>query len=161
MINNWASGLQLQFYKICSEFFFQLPRYYTAAVVEVNPPENIGDNFATVAAVTDQMVDIIKSPETKNVDIIVLPEGVFNRVPTAIMLPTSPVFCDDANAHFLLRNISCAARDGNKYVVIDAYFKVYCTDDDQTFCSNKTDNTNMYNMAIAFDRNGVAVAKWV
>lgn len=128
-------------------------------MVEVNPPETIGDDFTTVAAVTDQMVDIIKSPETKNVDIIVLPEGVFNRVPTAILLPTSTVFCDDQNAHFLLRNISCAARDANKYVVIDAYFKIYCSDDDQTFCANKTDNTNMYNMAIAFDRNGIAVAK--
>lgn len=138
---------------------FQLPSYYTAAVVEVNPPQNVGDNFNTVAAVSQQMVDIIKSPETKTVDIMVLPEGLFNRVPTAILLPTSSLFCDDGDAHFLLRNISCAARDANKYVVINAYIKIYCSDDDQTFCANKTDNTNVYNMAIAFDRHGVAVAK--
>lgn len=139
--------------------YFQLPSYYTAAVVEANPPPNVGDDFATVAVVLHQMVDIIKSPETKDVDIMVLPEGLFNRLPTAILLPTTILFCDDENAHFLLRNISCAARDANKYVVINAYFKIHCSVDDQTFCANETDNTNVYNMAIAFDRNGVAVAK--
>lgn len=130
-------------------------------MVEVNPPETIGDDFGTVASVTDQMVKIIESPETKNVDIIVLPEGVFNRIETAVLLPTSTVFCDDHNAHFLLRNISCAARKGHKYVVIDAYIKVHCSNDDQKFCANKSDNTNMYNTAIVFDRNGIVVAKWV
>lgn len=128
-------------------------------MVEANPPPNVGDDFDTVAVVLQQMVEIIKSPETKNVDIMVLPEGLFNRLPTAILLPTSSLFCDDEDAHFLLRNISCAARDANKYVVINAYFKIYCSDDDQTFCANKTDDTNVYNMAIAFDRNGIAVAK--
>lgn len=125
----------------------------------MNPPETIGEDFSTVATITDQMVDIIKSNEIKSVDIIVLPEGLFNRVQTAVILPTSTVFCDDRNAHFLLRNMSCAARAASKYVVIDAYIKVKCSDDDQSFCANKTDHTNMYNMAIVFDRNGVAVAK--
>lgn len=130
-----------------------------AAVVEVNPPETIGDDFSTVAAVCDQMVNIIQSPETKDVDIIVLPEGVFNRIETAVLLPTSTVFCDDPTSHFLLRNISCAARNANKYVVIDAYIKVHCSNDDQKFCANKSDNTNMYNTAVVFDRNGIVVAK--
>lgn len=125
----------------------------------MNPPQNVGDDFSTVAVMTNQMVDIIRSPEMKSVDIIVLPEGLFNRLPTAILLPTSSLFCDDQSAHFLVRNISCAARVANKYVVINAYFKIYCSDDDQRFCANETDNTNVYNMAIAFDRNGVAVAK--
>lgn len=128
-------------------------------MVEANPPPNVGDDFAVVATILHQMVDIIKSPATKNVDIMVLPEGLFNRLPTFILLPTSTLFCDDEDAHFLLRNISCAARDAKKYVVINAYFKIYCANDDQTFCANKSDNTNVYNMAIAFDRNGVAVAK--
>lgn len=112
-----------------------------------------------MATLADQMIDIIKSPETKNVDIIVFPEALFNGERSAIILPKSTLFCDDQKAHFLLRNMSCAARDAHKYVVIDAYIKVYCSDDDQTFCANKTDSTNLYNMAIVFDRSGAVVAK--
>lgn len=126
-------------------------------MIEVNPPETIGED--TVAAVTDQMVDIIKSAETKNVDIIVLPEALFNRIETAVLLPSSAVFCDDHHAHFLLRNISCAARNANKYVVMNAYIKIDCSNDDQKFCANEIDNTNVYNMALAFDRSGIVVAK--
>lgn len=105
-----------------------------------------------------EMVDVINSPAVKSADLIVLPEALFNYELTPIILPKSPVFCDDSNAHFLFRNISCAARDSSKYVVIDVYTKVQCADDDQPFCANK-DHTNVYNMALAFDRQGATIAK--
>lgn len=128
-------------------------------MVELNPPDDIGKDFTSVANVTNQMAELIKSPELKNVDIVVLPELAFNRVPTAILLPNSTVFCDDPNAHFLFRDISCAARTGSKYVVIDVITKVYCSVDDQPNCANKVDSTNLYNMAIVFDRQGAMIAK--
>lgn len=130
-------------------------------MVELNPPDIVGKDFKSVAAVTSQIVEIIKSPETKAVDILVFPEAAFNRQQTAILLPDSPVYCDEPDAHFAIRNISCAARDAKKYVVIDLFAKVNCANDDQPFCANKTDSTNLYNMAIVFNRQGAAVAKYV
>lgn len=92
-------------------------------------------------------------------DIIVFPEAILNGNNSQIYLPNSTVFCDDPNAHPVLRNISCAARKAKTYVVIDLYTKVHCSMDDQSFCANKTDHTNLYNMAFAFDRNGATIAK--
>lgn len=139
-------------------YYFQSSSY-TAAVVEFNPPSGVGLDISSATNAKDQLVKIIKSPELKDVDIVVLPELAFNRVPTAAILPNSTVFCDDPNANFLLRDFSCAARATKKYVVIDLYTKVYCSDDDQSFCANKDDQTNIYNMAMVFDRDGAIIAK--
>lgn len=130
-------------------------------MVEYNPLHGARDDFFTLANVTNQMVEIIKSPELKDVDIMVLPEAAFNSKFSAILLPNSTVFCDDPNAHFLFRNISCAARTGKKYVVINVSTKVHCAVDDQPNCANKGDRTNLYNMAIVFDRQGAAIARYV
>ena len=115
-------------------------------------------DLAAMIAVTNQFVDIIKSSDVKAADIIVFPEAIFNTESLPVPLPSSTVFFDDPNAHFLLRNISCASRDAKKYVVIDVYTKVKCSEDDQTFCANKTDASNIYNMAYVFDREGVTIA---
>lgn len=127
-------------------------------MVELNPPDGIGIDFTSVATVKNQVVKIIESLED-DVDIVVLPELAFNRISTAILLPNSTVFCDDPNAHFLFRDISCAARSASKYVVIDVLTKVYCAVDDQPNCANRDDHTNLYNMAIVFDRKGAIIAK--
>lgn len=114
----------------------------------------------SVAQLTNQVKEILKSKEIDGVDIVVMPEAIFNRQNTAVDLPKSNVsFCDDKNVHFLLRDMSCAARNAKKYLVIDMYTKVDCARDDQKFCSNKTDKTNLYNMAMVFDRKGELVAK--
>lgn len=118
-------------------------------MVEVNPLSNV----------TSQFIDIINSPDVKNVDIIVFPEAILNQNNSEILLPNSTVFCDDPKAHPVLHNISCAARKAKMYVVIDVYTKVNCSMDDQSFCANKTDNTNKYNMAFVFDRSGSTIAK--
>ncbi|XP_031634766.1 vanin-like protein 1 isoform X2 [Contarinia nasturtii] len=98
----------------------------------------------------------------KEVDIMVLPEGLLNRrYNTTILLPnTEKSYCDDPNIHFVLRNISCAARKVRKYVVINLNVRVNCSHDDQSFCAYQDDSTNLYNMAIAFDRNGDMVARY-
>lgn len=109
--------------------------------------------------VTRQIVDIIQSEEVKNADILVFPESILNDPTTAILLPNSSTFCDDAMAHFVLRNISCAVRNARKYVVIDLNIKIKCSEDDQPFCANKFDSINLYNMAMVFDRHGAVIAK--
>lgn len=109
---------------------------------------------------TKQFVDIIEAIELDGVDIVVLPETILNRRNTAIFIPnTNITFCDDPKVHVVLQNISCAVRRARKYVVIDLNAKVKCSEDDQTFCSNKDDSTNLYNMAIVFDRHGDVVSR--
>lgn len=124
----------------------------------VEAPVN-GYDLPRLISLTKEMVDVINSPEVKSADIIVLPEALFNWEFTPIDLPKSTVYCDDSHAHFLLRNISCAARNTKKYIVIDVYTKIKCSDDDQPFCANQTDHSNVYNMQLAFDRQGATIAK--
>lgn len=104
------------------------------------------------------MVDIVNSPDVREADIVVLPEAILNNDNTSVFLPKSAIYCNDPDAHFIFRNLSCAARDAQKYVVIDVYTKIKCSDDNQPFCGNKTDNTNVYNMAFVFDRQGATIA---
>lgn len=121
----------------------------------------VGCDWNDTIAYTNQMVDIIHSYDVKEAEIIVLPEAILNNDTTSIFLPSSTIFCNDPDAHFIFRNISCAARDAKKYVVINVYTKIKCSDDNQPFCANKTDNTNVYNMAFVFDRHGATIAKYV
>lgn len=130
---------------------------YTAAVVEA-PVINYTQIDERIA-MTNKMVDVIHSPAVKDAEIIVLPEALFNIENSSIALPRSAVFCDDVHAHFVFRNLSCAARSVSKYLVINVYSKVKCADDDQPFCANQTDRTNIYNMAFVFDRQGATIAK--
>lgn len=111
-----------------------------------------------IANVAKQFVDIITSPDVKNVDIIVFPEAILTTADAAILLPNSTVYCDDPNAHSIFQDVSCAARTAKMYVVIEVYTKIHCSMDDQPFCANK-DDTNIYNMAFVFDRQGAMIAK--
>lgn len=106
------------------------------------------------------MVDIINSPDVKEAEIVVLPEAILNNDTSPILQPSSTNFCNDPNAHYVFRNLSCAARDARKYVVINVYTKIKCMDDDQPFCGNKEDNSNVYNTAWVFDRFGTTVARY-
>lgn len=128
-------------------------------MVEINAVSS-GYTTKSVAEVTNQVIEIIKSSELNGVDIVVLPEGILNRQHTAVLLPNTDLsYCDDPKVDNVLRDISCAVRKANKYVVIDLLVKVKCSLDDQPYCVNDIDSTNLYNMAIVFDRNGDVVAK--
>lgn len=139
-------------------FFFIQVGTYTAAVVEIT---RHGEIFTarSVMKFTHQLIQIIKSSELNAVDILVMPESILNRATTAPILPKTNSYCDDAKADIILRSISCAVRQAKKYVVINLYVKIKCSDDDQSFCSNEFDSTNLYNMAIVFDRHGDVIAK--
>ena len=118
-------------------------------MAEIHPNSNV----------KKEIIDVISSPDVKNVDIIVFPEAILTHEHAPIFLPNSTVYCDDSNAHPIFRDISCATRAAKIYVVIDVYTKINCSIDDQPFCANKKDNTNTYNMAFVFDRNGTMIAK--
>ncbi|XP_055305835.1 vanin-like protein 1 [Sitodiplosis mosellana] len=133
---------------------------YTGAVVEVNPV-SLGYTINEVAKSTKQAIDIIESIELDGVDIVVFPEIILNNQITAVLLPnTNLSYCDDPTVDEVLRSVSCAVRKVKKYVVIGLYVKVKCSMDDQSFCAYESDSTNLYNMAIVFDRNGDVVAKY-
>lgn len=119
----------------------------------------IGCDLDDTITYTNQMVDIIHSPEVKEAEIIVLPEAILNNDTSPFLLPKSSIYCNDPNAHYSFRNLSCAARDAKKYVVMNVYVAIKCSDDDQPFCGNKADSTNVYNTAIVFDRFGATIAK--
>lgn len=133
---------------------------YKAAVVEFHPPENVGDSFEILQHTVDEIVELLEQPQFENVDIIVLPEGAFNRLDTAVLLSKSENYCDDDSVHFLLRKISCVARKSSSYIVMNGYFKIKCNEDDQNFCVDKQENTNTYSTTIIFDRNGKHIAKY-
>lgn len=126
----------------------------------MNPVAN-RDTFEGVAKITQQAVNIIESKELKGVDIVVLPEGVFNKQITAIVLPsTKGAFCDDSSADTVLQKLSCAARKAKMYVVVNLVVKVKCSLAEWLCCPHNGDSsTHLYNMAIVFDRKGVAIAK--
>lgn len=127
-------------------------------MVEVNPLP-WGNTAEDVIVATQQVIDIIGSSKLNGVEIVVLPEAIFNHQHTAVLLPNANIpYCDDSSVAVLLRNLSCAARKAKKYVVIDLYVKVKCSMDDQPFCAHE-DSTNVYNMAIVFDRRGDVIAK--
>lgn len=132
---------------------------YTAAVVEVNPAAD-GYTVDGTAKNLKQIVGIFDSSELNGVDILVLPESILNQKHTAVLLPnTKTTFCDDPNVDPILRSISCAVRKANLYAIINLYVKVKCSEDDQSFCANRNDSTNLYNMAIVLNRHGDIIAK--
>lgn len=122
-------------------------------------PHSFGKGSESTYYVTEQIVDIIQSKDVESADILVFPESILNDKNTPIQLPNSFFFCGDRKAPFALRNISCAVRNAKKYVVINVYVEVKCSYDDQPYCVTKRNATNLYNMAIVFDREGEVIAK--
>lgn len=120
---------------------------YKAAVVEFNLRSRpIGQNI--IKENVKRVIDIINSDEMKNVDILVFPESILNNPIAPIPLSKSDEehsLCDSSTIHWLLKDISCAARQSSTYIVINLITK---------------DNTgNIYNAALVFDRLGSIIAK--
>jgi hypothetical protein len=75
------------------------------------------------------------------------------------------IACDNNQWDVVLRNLSCAAKQSRKYVVVNLSEQSRCTEESQAAindtrpCSSK--EFNLYNTNVAFDRNGKVVARWV
>lgn len=124
------------------------------------------ENEKDVASNTKRFVEIIKSEDTKNVDILVFPEAVLNKVETAISVPKpedKTVACSNKLYEGLLNDISCAVKEQAKYVVINVYMKTDCKVEaaainDTRPCSQPDKNINIYNTNVVFDRSGAIIA---
>lgn len=120
---------------------------YKAGVVEFNLDIDMTGR-QKIKENPKRVTEIINSNETKNVDILVFPEFILNDYTVPIPLiksieKHSP--CDLPLAHWVLRDISCAARQSATYIVIDLIVIDYAGD--------------LYNTALVFDRKGSIIAK--
>lgn len=134
---------------------------YTAAVVEFAPTWDLKDDNIN----TKRYVDIIKSDEVKEAEIIVFPEDTLIPGNQPIVVPRTEdkeIPCGNENYSYPLKSISCAAKDAGKYVVVQLYMQIDCekdraaNPDDSRPCTKH--DMNIYNTAVAFDRNGAVIA---
>lgn len=139
---------------------------YIAAVVEYHP-SNETDAVRFTEANTANYVNIINSKEIQTADIVIFPEATLNKKTQAAKLPEvgeRTIPCDDISFSAVVRKISCAARSSGKYVVINLYMERDCiaeakASNDSRPCTR--DNLNIYNTAVAFSPEGMAVAMYV
>lgn len=116
---------------------------------------------ATTTTKSNALVKVLKDQlRDKDLDIVVFSEACLNEAkdPIAVPMTTSLVPCQDATAHWLIRDISCAVQVAKAYTVINLMMKAPCTLEDP--CPpNK--NFVVFNTAVVFDRNGAVIAKYV
>lgn len=106
-----------------------------------------------------------------NLDIIVFPESCLNNMITAVEIPepeekVSPCDSEKFPVENLLKQISCAAKNHQRYVVINLTTKVKCPDaemvanNDTRNCSDRADGFSYYNTNLAFDRSGTLISRY-
>jgi pantetheine hydrolase len=104
-------------------------------------------------------------------DIIVFPEMTLNGMETAIETPEpedkiSP--CDNASypVGSLVKQVSCSAKNFNRYVVVNAVTKATCPDadmianEDPRNCTLRDDGMSYYNTNLVFDRSGTLISRY-
>jgi len=125
---------------------------------EIKPaPEQFKQN-------AEKYIEIINSEKAGNVDIIVFPEACLNSRETAVIVPreTEDIdLCANDTYDQNLKDISCAAKNSNKYVVVNLYMKRNCSEeharqhDDEHECKSEW---LLYNTNVVFDRKGKVIS---
>jgi predicted amidohydrolase len=133
---------------------------YKAGVVEFAPSQNPDPNQVLLENLNDHL-RILDSPEAADLDIIVFAEYVLNYFPTAVFVPdpdrkVNPCTSNEFDDHDILKQLSCAARKGQKYVVINLIEKVQCSKEN---CPGNQ-KIIFYNTSIVFDRTGRMIARY-
>jgi pantetheine hydrolase len=106
-----------------------------------------------------------------NLDIIVFPEMTLNSMATAVEIPEvdeklSPCDSDKFQAGNSMKQISCAAKTHQRYVVVNMVTKAKCPDPemiankDPRNCSARADGFSYYNTNIVFDRKGTLISRY-
>ncbi|KAI4454854.1 biotinidase-related [Holotrichia oblita] len=141
---------------------------YRAAVVEYYPVQdyNLTPDERTVANVKNY-VKLIDELDDSNLDIVVFPEwtitkGVSSKrktlVEISIEVPEKSegaVPCGDNSYPQFFNDLSCLAKNHSTYLVVNLLEKKNCTSDD---CAS--DNWNLYNTNVVFDRSGTVIQKY-
>lgn len=169
---------------ICVKFSAKQSDFYVAGVVEFTPEslfvnwelrtvihlaeyeKIITSNEARVTRIKYKVATYQHMVLFQTVDIIVFPELTLNNVAFPIQVPDPDdniIACDNMEWDLVLRNLSCAAIESRKYVVVNLSEQSNCTEESQAVlndtrtCSNK--GFNLFNTNVAFDRNGQIVAR--
>lgn len=144
----------------------QQPTY--GAVVAEMATSSGSDHDKITNIHTQNICSLILSDVTQSADILVYPEGALNTVHNSIEVPLpqqNVVPCDsNANYSLILRNISCAAREARKYVVVNLYMRTNCSEEaiatnDTRPCTRPNENINVYSTTVVFNRNGTIIAR--
>lgn len=133
--------------------------------------ERIVDPIALLASNLAQYLEIMTQLAPTNLDIIVFPEMTLNQLETAVEIPEieekiAP--CDNGSYSLanLLKPISCAAKEFQRYVVVNMVTKAKCPDSDMIAqmdprkCSDRDDGFSYYNTNVVFDRNGTLISRY-
>ncbi len=144
---------------------------YDAGVVEFNyggQPDVTPD--ALLESNLQRYLEIMSNAPT-NLDIIVFPEMTLNQLETGVEIPEieekiSP--CDNSTfqPNNLVKQISCAAKQYQRYVVVNMVTKAKCPDSDMIAqmdprkCTDREDGFSYYNTNVVFDRNGTLISRY-
>jgi len=149
---------------------------YVAGVVEYLVDQGISEGTAPekFQRNADKYIEIMKYPEAADVDIIVFPEICLNSRETAVIVPLENEDIDVCTNEIYdqnLRNIACAARDLQMYVVVNLFMKRNCTEEHEmehrNFNGRHDDEDHehecatewiLYNTNVVFDRTGKVIS---
>lgn len=143
-------------------------REYEAGVVEFFPSVSEDSENDTMTNL-EEYIKILEQPAAKNLDIILFPETALNSIDTAIYVPEgqdqiNPCDSNNYTSKEILKELSCAAKNGNKYVVINLTEKTDCpdkemeTNKDEREC--RENKLSYYNTNVIFDRKGTVIATY-
>ncbi|KAM8719645.1 hypothetical protein ACLKA7_005817 [Drosophila subpalustris] len=134
--------------------------FYTAGVVEFRRENEWRNNL-------DGYVEIINSQNASATDIIVFPEATLNGIDSASLVPQpeqqiNPCLMDpqfQMYAEFLVQ-LSCAARNASKYVVINLSERQLCSDTPEDTRPCAPSGYNIFNTNVVLDRHGTVVSRY-
>lgn len=140
--------------------------HYWAGVVEFSFKERSVEKqsaFNSTANNLEIYKQIINSTEADRLDIIVFPEYGLSQKETASFVPnpTDEIApCNNLEYEPVVRDLSCWARDRQKYLVVNLVEKAFCpdTENDKRPCA--PDGLNYFNANVVFDRQGRVIARY-
>lgn len=128
--------------------------------MEFNP------NMDTNRGNLDKYLEIIRSIEAADVDILVFPESTLSRMGSYIPEPeTLTIPCYDDKYDEIVMELSCAAREKETYIVVNLSEISDCTDESQIALNDtrrcSSSGLNRYNTNVVFDRTGAVVSRFL
>lgn len=110
-------------------------------------------------------LEIIRGQNAENVDIIVFPEMTLRNDGAYVPDPNEQIVpCYDDKYGTDMMELSCVARETDKYVVVNLLEISDCTAESQLALNDTrpcaTNGLNKYNTNVVFDRNGIVVSRF-
>ncbi|XP_049540236.1 vanin-like protein 1 [Anopheles darlingi] len=136
--------------------------HYWAGVVEFSSAPTNETAEASTARRLAEYLSIIASSAAIDTDVLVFPESTLNSHATASFVPNPAdkiAPCNNLQYEPVVRDVSCAARNAKKYVLINLTEKARCPEGSDTRpCA--PNGLYHFNTNVAFDRNGIVVSRY-